>query len=220
MIRVATWTLGASPDVRAAAEVLGGLRPDLVLLGDQPAGVAAMRRLLSGTRLRVASRAGKGRSGSAVLVGEDVRVLSEASLRLEGAGTTREAAHAIVGVGGRTLSTLAFRLGADPEGRLADAREIAAFLDRIGQVDVIGGDLGEGAGGPCSEPLLHDRVDAWSVAGVGSGDTYPTPEPTARHDVVVVDAGIAMGSARVPAAPPIDTAARHRPVVVELEEQQ
>lgn len=218
MTRAMTWTLGPDPDVRAVAGVLARVAPDLVLLADLPTGVGAMRRLTSGTDLQVASRAGKGRSGSAVLIGPDVRVRSEATLELAGAGTPRSAAHAIVGAGGRTLSVLAFRLGADPEGRLSDAATIQAFLDRVDQVDVLGGDLGEGATGPAAQLLLHDRVDVWTVAGNGPGDTYPTPEPTARHDVLIVDAGIAMGRARVVADAPVDRAARHRPVVVDLED--
>jgi len=218
--RAMTWTLGPAPDVRAVAGVLARLQPDLVLLADLPTGLGAMRRLTSGTDLRIASRAGKGRAGSAVLVGPDVRVRSEATLELAGAGTPRSAAHAIVGAGGRTLSVLAFRLGADPEGRLSDAATIQTFLERVDQVDVLGGDLGEGASGPAAKLLLHDRVDVWTVGGNGPGDTYPTPEPTARHDVLIVDAGIAVGRAHVLDDSDADRAARHRPVVADLEDLQ
>ena len=119
---------------------------------------------------------------------------------------------------GRTLSVMAFRLGTDPEARLADAELAAAFLDRVEHPDVVGADLAEGPTGPVATTLLGDRIDAWTVAGIGTGFTYPTPDPIARHDVVLVDAALPVASATVEAGAPVDVAGRHRPVLVEIEE--
>lgn len=215
MIRVVQWTLGATPTTTSVNTVLQRLRPDVLLLGDLPRG---LRRLLAGTGLSVASRHGRGRAGSAVCVSERARLRTAASLPLEGMGTDRVASHAIVGVGGHVLSVLAFRLGPHPEGRLKDADRISAFLDQVPHPAVIGGDLGEGPGGPVSQRLLGPRLDAWTVAGIGTGLTYPTPEPIARHDVVLADAGLLVSSAHVESGSPVDVAAKHRPVVVDLEE--
>lgn len=219
MIRVMTWTLGGSPTPAAVSSVLGRLRPDLLLLPDQPSRLQ-LRRCLSGTGLQPVSRQGRGRAGSVVCAGDSVRLITAAELTLPGPteGAERTASHAIVSVGGRTLSVMTFRLGTDPEARLADAELAASFLDRVEHPDVVGADLAEGPTGPVADALLGDRIDAWTVAGVGTGYTYPTPDPIARHDVLFVDAGVPVADAQVAVASPVDVAGRHRPVLVELEE--
>ena len=221
MIRVVSWTLGGSPSASSVQSVLARLAPDLLLLPDQPSWWT-LRRCLAGTRLRPLSRQGRGRAGSVVCGTDDVRLVTAAELTLPGPaeGAERVASHAIVSIAGQTLSVMAFRLGTDPDARRSDAELAAAFLDRIDHPSVVGVDLAEGASGPAGAALLGDRVDAWTVAGVGTGFTYPTPEPVARHDVVLVDAGLPVVSAQVATTSPVDAAARHRPVVVELDEQE
>lgn len=218
MIRVVTWSFGASPTPGSVATVLQRLRPDLLLLPDAPSRLA-LRRCLAGTGLSPLSRQGRGRAGSAICASDQVRMRTEAKLELPGPsdGAERVGSHAIVTMGARTLSVMAFRLGTDPEARLTDAEIAADFLDSIDHPDVVGADLAEGPGGPVSDALLGDRIDAWTVAGVGTGHTYPTPEPIARHDVVLVDAGLPVHAAHVESGAPVDVAARHRPVVVELD---
>lgn len=219
MIRVVTWTLGASPTPASVSTVLARLQPDLLLLPDQPSRLQ-LRRCLSGTGLQPISRQGRGRAGSVICAGDDVRLVTGAELTLPGPteGAERVASHAIVSVGGRTLSVMTFRLGTDPEARLTDAELAASFLDRVEHPDVVGADLAEGPTGPVASALLGDRIDAWTVAGVGTGYTYPTPDPVARHDVVLVDASLPVAGAHVEAGAPVDVAGRHRPVLVELEE--
>ena len=221
MIRVVSWSLGASPTPAAVASVLARLEPDLLLLPDAPSRLA-LRRCLSGTDLQTVSRQGRGRASSVVCAGQRVQLRTAAELVLPGPteGAERVASHAILSVGGRTLSVMAFRLGTDPGARLADAELAADFLDRIEHPAVVGADLAEGPGGPVHDALLGNRIDAWSVAGVGPGLTYPTPDPIARHDVVLVDAGLPVSAAHVEGGAPVDVAGRHRPVVVELEEDQ
>lgn len=217
MIRVMVWTFGAAPTPRSVAPVVARVQPDLLLLPDAPSR-AGLRRCLAGTDLSPVSRGGRGRASSAVCAGERVQLRTAAELSLEGSGSGRVASHAIVTVGGRLLSVLAFRLTADPAGRRRDAEQLAGFLDSVDAADVVGGDIGEGPGGPVSDALLGARLDAWTVGGVGTGHTYPTPEPIARHDVLLVDAGIPVLDARVETGAPVDVAARHRPLVVDLEE--
>lgn len=221
MIRIVTWTLGQSPTPTSVATVLARLRPDVLLLPDAPSRLK-LRRCLAGTDLAVLSRQGRGRAGSAVCASDRVTLRTAAELTLTGAdgGVDRVASHAIATVGGRTLSLLACRFGPDPESRVTDARTVASFLDRIEHPCVLGADLAEGPGGPVSEALLGDRIDAWTVGGVGTGTTYPTPDPIARHDVVFVDAGLPVAQAHVESGAPVDVAGRHRPVVVDLEEDQ
>ena len=219
MIRVMTRTLGASPTPASVQTVVRRIRPDLLLLPDQPSRLQ-LRRCLSGTDLRPLSRQGRGRAGSVVCGDSGVRLVTAAELTLPGPaeGAERVASHAIVSVRGRTLSVMAFRLGTDPEARLTDAQLVASFLDRVEHPAVVGADLAEGPTGPIADALLGERIDAWTVGGVGTGFTYPTPEPIARHDVVLVDAGLPIASAHVETGAPVDVAGRHRPVVVEIEE--
>jgi endonuclease/exonuclease/phosphatase family metal-dependent hydrolase len=221
VIRIVTWTLGQSPKPSSVATVLARLRPDVLLLPDAPSRLK-LRRCLSGTDLAVLSRQGRGRAASAVCGSHRVTLRTAAELTLSGtdSGADRVASHAIVTADGRTLSLLACRFGTDPEGRIEDAHAVATFLDRIEHPDVVGADLAEGPGGPVSEALLGGRIDAWTVGGVGTGMTYPAPDPIARHDVVLVDAGLPVARADVESGAPADVAGRHRPVVVDLEENQ
>jgi endonuclease/exonuclease/phosphatase family metal-dependent hydrolase len=218
MSRVATWTLGPSPDARAAGELIASMRLDLLLLADLPSARGGLRRLVSASGMQLASRAGRGRSGSAVLVGEGVRVLSSSGVAL-GAGRRRhESAHAIVGLGGHTVQALAFRLSVDPEARLEEAVALAEFVAGVDRPALLGGDLGEGAGGPAAAALLPGRIDVWAAVGQGPGATYPCHEPTARHDVLLVDDGVVPRSAQVPGPDLVRHAAGHLPVLVELQD--
>lgn len=218
MIRIAIWTLGADPDARAVGRAVAAMRLDVLLLADLPGGRGGVRRIASIGGLQVASRAGRGRAGSAVLVGPDARALSASSTTLGAPDRPREAAHAIVGVGGHTLQVVAFRLGVEPTMRSADAAAVAALVDTVDRPAMLGGDLGEGVGGPASATLLAGRVDAWATVGQGPGLTYPAIDPTARHDVLIVDQGLVPVTAQVPGHDLVGAAATHLPVLVEFED--
>lgn len=217
MIRVVAYNVSGALDAGAVTTVLSALEPDVACLVETPSRLA-LRRIAGGARLQVGSRAGRRRLGTAVLVGERVRVLSTARADLPGvAGSPdRAAAHAIVGVGSLRLSVLAIQLGLRPDARLAHAVELERFLARVDLPTVLAGDLSEPPSGPTATRFAEILDDAFAVAGQGRGETYPTPDPSSRHDVVFVDRALVVQRCWVPEDPPVDVASHHRPVVVEL----
>lgn len=217
MTRLVTWNVNGALDPGVVGRVLAHLEPDVVVLVETPSRLG-LRRLARATDLRVIARAGTRRVGVAVLAGERSRVLSTAVVELPGAegSPDREAAHAIVGVGQLRLSVLGVQLGLHPEVRAAHAARLEQFIATIDLPTVLAGDLSEPPGGPVVQRLTALLDDAFAVAGTGDGTTYPTPEPTARHDYVLVAPSLHVHSCWVPAEPPIDTASHHRPVVAVL----
>lgn len=215
MIRVATYNVSGSADRDAVASVLRGLGADVVGLTESPGrlGLAGLARRAG---LSVAARAGRGTTRVAVLVGERARVLSTQRHRLQapGGAPDRAAVHAIVGVGGMRLSVLVTQLGLRPEVRLDHVHQLEAILANVEAAPVLLGDLNEAPGGAAVERLDEVLVDAWTVAGDGSGLTYPTPDPAVRQDYVWCGAELTVVEARVVADPPADVASHHRPVVV------
>lgn len=217
MIRLMAYNVNGALDAAAVTTVLAAVRPDIACVVETP-GRLALRRIARNADLHAVARAGRRRLGTAILVGERARVLSSARLDLPGlAGSPdRAAAHAIVGVGSLRLSVLSAQLGLRPDARVAHALELERFLAGIDVPAVLAGDLNEPPGGPTVGHLSRSLTDAFADAGEGHGETYPTPEPTARHDFVFLSPELIAERCWVPSAPPVDVASHHRPVVVEL----
>ncbi|MFP5309357.1 MAG: endonuclease/exonuclease/phosphatase family protein [Actinomycetes bacterium] len=217
MITVGTWNVGGALDVEAAATVLRAAQPDVLCVLEPPSRLG-LRRLAKAAGMQVAHRAGGRRTGAALLTRGDARVLSSNDVELDPAGgaAARHAAHAIVGVGSTRISVLAVQLGLRPEARAHHAEQLLAFLATIDLPSVVGADLNEAPGGPAGERLTARYVDAFAAAGTGRGDTYPTPEPSARYDVVLVDPALLVRSCAVHTDPPVDVVSHHRPVLATL----
>lgn len=217
MIRVVSYNVNGALDDGAVAEVLRSLAADLVCLQETPVRLR-LRRIARDAGLDVAVRAGRRRVGTAILTGERVRVLSTARVpmtRLEGS-PERALAHAIVGVGGLRLSVASGQLGMRPDGRPVHARDIERHLSSVGSPAVLGIDLNEPPSGPTARHLGEVLVDAFSAAGDGRGETYPTPDPSARPDHLLLDPALTVERCHVPTHAPIDRASHHRPVVADL----
>ena len=217
MIRLVAYNVTGAVDAAAVTTVLSSLRADIVCVVETPARLA-LRRLAGAADLRIASRAGRRRLGTAILVGERVRVLSDGVVELPGVegGPDRSAAQAILGAGALRLSVVATLLGLQPATRLAHAAALERFVGSVDVPSVIAGDLGEPPGGPTVQRLGATFQDAFAAAGRGSGQTYPTPNPTARHDFVLASRELVVERCWVPSESPVDVASHHRPVVVEL----
>lgn len=219
MIRVVTYNVNGALDDGAVADVLRSLTPDVVCVQETPARLR-LRRIARDAGLSVAVRAGRRRVGTAVLTGERVRVLSHARVpltRLEGS-PDRSLAHAIVGIGGLRLSVASAQLGMRPDGRPVHARDIERHLAGVGSPAVLGIDLNEPPSGPTARHLCQALADAFTTAGEGRGETYPTPDPSARPDHLLLDPSLTVERCHVPTFAPIDRASHHRPVVVDLSE--
>lgn len=217
MIRVVSYNVNGALDPAAVVRVLERLDPHVVCMVETPARLP-LRRIARRAGLTVAATAGRRRLGVAILVAHDARVLSthRYGLSRHQGVPDRTAVHAIVGVGGLRLSVLATQLGLRPEVREQHARELLGILGRVDAPGVLGGDLNETPGGPCLTRLTRVLDDTFAVAGEGRGETYPTPDPTARQDYVLVAPTLAVGRTFVPAEPPVDVASHHRPVVAEI----
>lgn len=217
MIRLVAYNVTGAVDAAAVTAVMGSLRPDIVCVAETP-GRLALRRLAAACDLTVASRAGRRRLGTAILVGERVRVLSNGVVALPGVegSPARGAAQAILGAGALRLSVVAALLGLQPATRLVHGAELERYVASVDVPSVIAGDLGEPPGGPTVQRLAGSFRDAFAVAGRGSGETYPTPHPTARHDFVLTSPELVVERCWVPDEAPVDVASHHRPVVAEL----
>lgn len=217
MIRLLVYNVNGAVDAAAVTKVLAALRPDIACLVETPSRIG-LRRIAAAVDLRTASRAGRRRLGTAVLVGERVRVLSTGQVPLPSiAGSPeRAAAQAIVGAGSLRFSVIAAQLGLRPDTRLAHGLELERFVGSVDVPTVLGGDLGEPPGGVTVQRLTATLQDAFAVAGQGRGETYPTPAPTARHDFALVSPDLEIERCWVPDQPPVDMASHHRPLVVEL----
>lgn len=217
MIRVVTYNVNGALDTGAVGTMLATLRPDVACILEAPSRFP-LRRIAKAAGLTVVERAGRRRLATAILVGEDTRVLSHDRFELPAPSgvPARHLAHAIVGVGGRRLSVAATQFGMRPEQREANVAEVERILDAVELPTVLGVDLNESPAGAVATRLAARMQDAFAVAGTGRGETYPTPDPSTRQDFCFVDAVLPIEHAYVPSDPPVDIASHHRPVVVDL----
>ena len=217
MIRVVTYNVNGALDSASVSTVLTALAPDVVCLLEAPSRFP-LRRLARASGLTVVERAGRRRLSTAVLVGDQTRLLSHDTFELSSpAGVpARHLAHAIVGVGGTRLSVAATQLGMRPDHRETNVAEVERILDAVDLPTVLGVDLNESPNGAVATRLAARFQDAFAVAGTGHGETYPTPDPSTRQDFCFVDERLAIERAYVPTEPPVDVASHHRPVVVDL----
>ena len=102
----------------------------------------------------------------------------------------------------------------DDRERLSNVEEIAALTAEIEAPVVLCGDFNDLPGSPVHAALLADWTDAWVVAGVGDGATYPAAAAIKRIDWLLVRTGSELGP--VAARVPTTAASDHRALVVEL----
>lgn len=244
MIRLAVYAIGDATDLGAVGRALADLcrneQPDVVCLLGAPRRLAT-RRLARDAGLDVAVRTRSRQPGTAILAGARVRVTATSTIALPagappdpgpdaGPETGSEtgsdpdpvqrapgdAAEAVLLVGSQKLSVLAATLGNSPELRARRGQRLLETVRDATLPTILGIDLGEPPSGPEGRRLTAELDDAFARAGQGHGETYPTPTPTVRRDVILVTAELAVSSAVVPDRACFDLAGRHRPVVVEI----
>lgn len=197
--------------------MLRGLRPELALLVEGP-GRWRIRQLARACGLTPVVVAPAHRGGAALLVADDVNVLSRGTLELPApAGVPRRrAVHAIVGVGGLRMVAAAVSLSAHPDARAAQAAALEQLLASVDAAALLAVDLNEPPSGAVARRLAEVLQDAFAVAGEGHGETYPNPDPSIRRDVVYVDRRLDVLRCLVPTAAPVGEVGPHRPVYVEV----
>jgi endonuclease/exonuclease/phosphatase family metal-dependent hydrolase len=218
MTAIVAYELSGMTDSTALGAVLDELRPAVACL----LGVRNVRRLRSAlgqAGLEVVARGGPRGAVNAIALSEGgrVRSVNRLPLRTPKGTPEREAVHAIVGVEGLALSVTALQLGLRADLRQQHVDTLLGFLASIEPPVVVGASLSEPASGPAASALGAAYTDAFAVAGTGPGETYPVDEPVARHDFVFVDHRLRVRRARVPSDEAVLAAARHRPVVVDIE---
>lgn len=218
-MRLVSYNVSGGLDPVAAGTALREVDATVVCLLELPS-TKRLRALLRAADLEIVARAGRRGTGTAILARSEVRVRATTLVPLTTPRDvpSRQAAHAIISVGGLGLSVTAVQLGLRPEVRLTNLTELLAFLDSIEQPSVIGADLNASARSPVATGLAARYTDAFDEVGSGLGLTYPTSDPSTRRDFVFVDPRLAVTAAWVPTGEQVDRASHHRPVVVDLEQ--
>jgi endonuclease/exonuclease/phosphatase family metal-dependent hydrolase len=216
-MRLVAYNVSGGLDPGAVGDVLAAIRPDVACLTEVPGG-GRMRTLARSAGMDVVARTGRRGAGTAILADAAVRVraTSQVPLTTPRNVPTREATHAILGVGGLGVSVTAVQFGLWPEVRRMNLDELLAFLATIDLPSIIGCDLNESVRSPVAGAFASRYQDAHAVAGSGAGATYPTSDPSTRQDFVFVDPGLEVSASWVPTEAPVDVASHHRPVIAEV----
>jgi endonuclease/exonuclease/phosphatase family metal-dependent hydrolase len=131
------------------------------------------------------------------------------------------------GIGEVAILNTHFQAGRDGAGdearrqRIESARIAAEYVSSLDVPWVLMGDLNAESGGPDLAPLLtlDGAVDAWAVAGEGSGFSIPASpdeEATSRIDFVIVSSAFAVVSAETIVDDATRMASDHFPVTADL----
>lgn len=219
-LRVVVWNAhGLRAGAAAAAEALGRHRPDVVLLNEVG---------WSGWRLRGLARALEARTASglrslgrgvtnAVLVRPPWRLLGSRTVHLSRRGGPRRGlVAALLGRSGYRLTAASVHLGlSDPE-RLVHARDLTdRILPELRAPVLLGGDLNEPPEGRAATWLTDRLWDAFARAGEGPGETFPSVDPRARIDYLLLPEEVGVVRAFVDAE--AAEASDHLPLVADLE---
>jgi len=216
-MRLIGYNVSGGLDAASAGRVLAANAPDVVCLTEIPP-AGRLRALARVAGMDIVARAGRRGTGTAILATESVLVRATTLVPLTTPRDvpSRQAAHAIVHLGGLGLSITAVQFGLRPEVRRTNLQELLAYLDTIEQPSVISGDLNESVRSPVAAGLAARFQDAHAVAGSGAGLTYPTSDPSTRQDFVFVDPSLTVRHAEVLTEPPVPIASHHRPVLVDI----
>lgn len=216
-MRIVTWTLAGRHRADAVSTVLRRLSPDIVCLPAAPS-ARRLRKVARMADLEVLAVGGKG-PRTAILAADDVRLLSTGQLVLpteHRRAPDRVVAQAIVGVGGRRFTVAACQLGAQHAERLEHTDALLAFLHSFAAPAIVGCDTNTSPRGDAARMLGEHFTDAWAAVNTTTGATYPTPDPSARRDVVLLDRELEVVACDVPSDAPVDSASLHRPVVADV----
>lgn len=207
--------------VGPVAHVIGRLEPDVALLAETGPRWRLRRlgRVLGMQVARDPWSPARRRVRNAVLARPPWQVLDHRLHRFADVRRRWNPRGALVaevsGPDGARLSVCAIHLGPHPLERRHAVRELLAL--ELGSLVIIGGDLNELPDGRAVAELSRRLVDAWAVAGDGSGQTFPSRAPTARIDYLFVSPEIRVERALVPALlPEARRASDHLPLLAEL----
>jgi endonuclease/exonuclease/phosphatase family metal-dependent hydrolase len=221
-VRIAVYNLkGFRLGLDAVIAAVGALDADL-LLAQETGSRRALKRLAGELEMQAAADPWsplRRRVKNAVLARPPWRIVSH---RLERFSAGVERLHprgalvAHAGRAGRRVCAVSSHLGLVPAERVAHA---GALLDVVGSA-VAGGalalgvDLNETPERRSAKRLTDRYVDAWTAAGRGPGETFPSVDPAARIDYLFVSRHVALREVRV--ARGARDASDHLPVVADV----
>jgi len=217
-MRVATYTMSGTKHRQPLTSVLQQLQAQIVCVVDAPSPLT-LRRMARGAGMDVVVAAGEKSRRTAVLAGPDVRVLSTDELVLpveERRARDRSVAQAILGIGGIRLAAAACGFGPQFGERDRHSELVLSFLDSVAAPVVFGADFNTSPRGEIPQRFAAVYLDGWEAAGGSVGNTYPTPDPSTRRDMLFLSREFEVVGASVPTDAPVDSAALHRPVVVDV----
>jgi endonuclease/exonuclease/phosphatase family metal-dependent hydrolase len=213
------WGFRLGPHTVAGA--VADLHPDLVLV-QECASHPKLRRFARAlgmeavsTRLFPLARQVR----NAILVRPPWRVVSFRLHRFDRSQRfyPRGALVAVVGRAGYRISAVSTHLGLAPRERVRQAKELADLALGLPEPVLIGADVNEDPEGKAASWLAGRLWDAWTRAGEGAGETFPSRDPTARIDFLFASEGVSVDRAHVLDTAQAKAASDHLPLAVDLE---
>jgi endonuclease/exonuclease/phosphatase family metal-dependent hydrolase len=128
----------------------------------------------------------------------------------------RGALIAVLGRAGYRISALSAHLGLAPVERFRQAKELADLALGLPGPVLIGADVNEDTGGKAASWLADRFWDAWARAGEGSGETFPSRDPTARIDYLFASEHLRIEWTAVVDTEETRGASDHLPLIVDL----
>jgi endonuclease/exonuclease/phosphatase family metal-dependent hydrolase len=222
-MRVVVWNAKGLRAGERAAQAIGALAPDVVILTE-----CGRRRALDRFAQRIGMNAVTSAHAvfrravhNAVLSREPWRVASVATLRFERSQPFYPRGATIVRLRrpGSEVSVASTHLGLSPGERERHARELADAARSLELPLLLGGDFNEDPGSPAVSWVAQRYWDAWTAGAddATGGSTFPSRDPSSRIDYLFVSQGVRVASARVIDGADAREASDHLPLLVELE---
>ncbi len=218
-LRLLTWNVHgfrAGPDV--VAEAVAGQQPDVTFINE-----AGRRRALNRFARRLGGQATSGLTWrnpvpNAVVVRPPWRVVESRIVRFARSGRLipRGAVLAHLGTAGVRMWAVSVHLGLSDREREAHARELGDLVAGLTGPVVLGGDLNEGPDGAAATWLSERLWDAFGGQGEGLGHTFPSAEPRARIDYLLLGEGLRPHRVWVEDRPEARAASDHLPLFADV----
>jgi endonuclease/exonuclease/phosphatase family metal-dependent hydrolase len=217
-LRVVSYNVhGQRDDVRALAETVRGLAPDVVVVQEAPRRFrwrTKCAQLASSFGLLYAV-GGLPSLGNLILTSFRVRVLDTWCIQypLTPGRHMRGAAFARCGIGEARVTIAGSHLSKDAAERVGQGTILKKALTEADGPVIFAADLNENSGGAAWRMLADGLTDA---AGGTDTATFPSTDPRERIDAIFVDPQVVVTRYEVVDTPAARRASDHLPIMVDL----